>query len=106
MKSRLVLGLLACALAAYACRRGQSALYLRVPRLAEELAARFAAARQRGDTTHEKEESRFVLALQEAFDKRGAVIAFLLAMHQILDQFVTMQQLLHLGKSLLRVFRI
>jgi len=28
---------LACALAAYACRRGQSALYLRVPRLAEEL---------------------------------------------------------------------
>ena len=28
---------LACALAAYACRRGQSALYLRTPRLAEEL---------------------------------------------------------------------
>ncbi len=28
---------LSCALAAYACRRGQSALYLRVPRLAEEL---------------------------------------------------------------------
>jgi DNA replication protein DnaC len=28
---------LACALAAYACRRGHSALYLRVPRLAEEL---------------------------------------------------------------------
>lgn len=28
---------LACALAAYACRRGQSALYLRVPRLGEEL---------------------------------------------------------------------
>jgi DNA replication protein DnaC len=28
---------LACALAQYACRRGQSALYLRVPRLAEEL---------------------------------------------------------------------
>ncbi len=32
--------------------------------LAQELAARFAAARQRGDTTHQKEESRFVLALQ------------------------------------------
>ncbi len=32
--------------------------------LAQELAARFAAARQRGDTSHEKEESRFVLALQ------------------------------------------
>jgi predicted Zn-dependent protease len=29
-----------------------------------ELAARFAAARARGDSTHEKEESRFVLALQ------------------------------------------
>ena len=28
---------LACALAQYACRRGHSALYLRVPRLAEEL---------------------------------------------------------------------
>ena len=28
---------LACALAQHACRRGQSALYLRVPRLAEEL---------------------------------------------------------------------
>jgi DNA replication protein DnaC len=28
---------LACALAQYACRRGQSALYLRMPRLAEEL---------------------------------------------------------------------
>ena len=27
----------ACALAQYACRRGQSALYLRAPRLAEEL---------------------------------------------------------------------
>ncbi len=32
--------------------------------LAQELAARFAAARQRGDTSHQKEESRFVLALQ------------------------------------------
>jgi len=28
---------MACALAAYACRRGHSALYLRVPRLAEDL---------------------------------------------------------------------
>lgn len=28
---------LACALAQYACRRGHSALYLRVPRLAEDL---------------------------------------------------------------------
>ena len=34
------------------------------PALAQELAARFAAARQRGDTSHQKEESRFVLALQ------------------------------------------
>ena len=32
--------------------------------LAAELAARFDAARQRGDSTHRKEESRFVLALQ------------------------------------------
>jgi len=32
--------------------------------LARELAARFDAARARGDTTHRKEESRFVLALQ------------------------------------------
>ncbi|WP_455285889.1 IS21-like element helper ATPase IstB [Cupriavidus necator] len=31
---------LACALAQYACRRGHSALYLRVPRLAEELRVR------------------------------------------------------------------
>ena len=31
---------LACALAQYACRRGQSALYLRVPRLEEELRIR------------------------------------------------------------------
>lgn len=36
----------------------------RAPRLAEELAARFDAARRRGDSTHEKEESRFLLALQ------------------------------------------
>ena len=34
------------------------------PALAAELAARFDAARQRGDTSHRKEESRFVLALQ------------------------------------------
>ncbi|MBA4176989.1 MAG: hypothetical protein C0505_10590 [Leptothrix sp. (in: Bacteria)] len=36
----------------------------RAPRLAEELAARFEAARLRGDTSHEKEESRFLLALR------------------------------------------
>ncbi len=36
----------------------------RAPRLAEELAARFEAARRRGDGTHEKEESRFLLALR------------------------------------------
>ncbi|MDO9072176.1 MAG: hypothetical protein Q7U73_02835 [Rubrivivax sp.] len=36
----------------------------RAPRLAEELAARFEAARRRGDSTHEKEESRFLLSLQ------------------------------------------
>ena len=35
----------------------------RAPRLAEELGARFAAARLRGDTTHRKEESRFVRVL-------------------------------------------
>lgn len=34
------------------------------PALARELAARFAAARQRGDTSHQKEESRFERALQ------------------------------------------
>jgi hypothetical protein len=33
-------------------------------RLEAEMAARFDAARRRGDTTHRKEESRFVLALQ------------------------------------------
>jgi DNA replication protein DnaC len=33
---------LACALAQYACRRGHSALYLRVPRLGEELRIRHA----------------------------------------------------------------
>ncbi len=32
--------------------------------LADEMAARFEAARQHGDTTHRKEESRFVLALR------------------------------------------
>lgn len=36
----------------------------RAPALAQELAARFEAARLRGDTTHRKEESRAVLALQ------------------------------------------
>ena len=36
----------------------------RAAALANELAARFAAARLRGDTTHRKEESRFVLAVQ------------------------------------------
>jgi tetratricopeptide (TPR) repeat protein len=34
------------------------------PALASEMAARFDAARRRGDTTHLKEESRFVLAVQ------------------------------------------
>jgi hypothetical protein len=34
------------------------------PALAAELAARFDAARRRGDTTHRKEESRFTLAVQ------------------------------------------
>ena len=33
---------LACALAQYACRQGHSALYLRIPRLAEELRIRHA----------------------------------------------------------------
>ncbi|MBI3347674.1 MAG: hypothetical protein HY020_10750 [Burkholderiales bacterium] len=50
--------LLRLALAAKAAREPQA------PVLAAELAARFDAARQRGDTTHRKEESRFVLALQ------------------------------------------
>lgn len=35
----------------------------KAPRLAEELGARFDAARLRGDTTHRKEESRYVRAL-------------------------------------------
>ncbi|UUX95743.1 hypothetical protein [Aquabacterium sp. J223] len=35
----------------------------RLPELRRELAARFDAARQRGDTTHEKEEARFALEL-------------------------------------------
>ena len=46
------------ALAAHAARTAEA------PALTAELAARFDAARQRGDTTHRKEESRFVLALQ------------------------------------------
>lgn len=50
--------LLRLALAAKAARSAQA------PALTAELAARFDAARQRGDTTHRKEESRFVLALQ------------------------------------------
>lgn len=50
--------LLRLALAAKAARDA------RAPRLAEELAARFEAARRRGDTSHRKEESRFVRALQ------------------------------------------
>jgi hypothetical protein len=36
----------------------------RAGRLAEEMAARFDAARRRGDTSHRKEESRFLLALR------------------------------------------
>jgi len=36
----------------------------RAPQLADELAARFDAARRRGDSSHEKEESRFLLALR------------------------------------------
>ncbi len=36
----------------------------RAARYASELAARFDAARRRGDSTHRKEESRFVLAIQ------------------------------------------
>lgn len=50
--------LLRLALAAKALNDARAAAWTR------ELAARFAAARARGDTTHEKEESRFVLALQ------------------------------------------
>ena len=50
--------LLRLALAAKTVKSPQS------PALAAELAARFDAARQRGDTSHRKEESRFVLALQ------------------------------------------
>jgi hypothetical protein len=50
--------LLRLALAAKAAQNPQA------PELAAELAARFDAARQRGDTTHRKEESRFVLSLQ------------------------------------------
>jgi hypothetical protein len=36
----------------------------RAAKWADELQARFSAARARGDRTHEKEESRFVLALR------------------------------------------
>jgi len=50
--------LLRLALAAKAANDPRGAAWTR------ELAARFAAARARGDTTHEKEESRFALALQ------------------------------------------
>lgn len=50
--------LLRLALAAKAVNDPRAAAWTR------ELAARFAAARARGDTTHEKEESRFALALQ------------------------------------------
>ena len=48
-------------------RLAQAAKVLRDPtaeRYAREMAARFDAARRRGDTTHRKEESRFVLAVQ------------------------------------------
>lgn len=48
----------------------------RAPRLADDLAARFEAARLRGDSTHEKEESRFVRAL-----KGDAARALTLAQH-------------------------
>ena len=44
--------------------------------LAQELAARFAAAQQRGDTSHQKEESRFALVLQG-----DAARALVLAQH-------------------------
>jgi tetratricopeptide (TPR) repeat protein len=50
--------LLRLALAAKAAGDGRAAAWTR------ELAARFDAARARGDTTHEKEESRFALVLQ------------------------------------------
>lgn len=50
--------LLRLAIAAKATRDPRAAAF------EQELAARFDAARQRGDTTHRKEESRFVLALQ------------------------------------------
>ncbi len=43
--------------------------------LATELAARFDAARQRGDTSHRKEESRFVLALQADVPRALALAA-------------------------------
>jgi Tfp pilus assembly protein PilF len=50
--------LLRLALAARAARHAEA------PRWADQLSARFAAARQRGDTSHRKEESRFVLAIK------------------------------------------
>ena len=50
--------LLRLALAAQATRQADA------PRWAGELAARFEAARRRGDTSHRKEESRYVLALR------------------------------------------
>lgn len=56
--SRADVLLLRLALAAHAVRDAGAA------RWADQLAARFDAARQRGDTSHRKEESRFVLALR------------------------------------------
>jgi len=50
--------LLRLAMAAHAARDPRAAAWTR------ELAARFEAARARGDTTHEKEEARFALVLQ------------------------------------------
>jgi predicted Zn-dependent protease len=49
-------------------RLAQAGLATRDPRAArwsDELAARFAAARQRGDTTHRKEEARFLLSVRQ-----------------------------------------
>lgn len=57
-KERADVLLLRLALAAKATGDAQAALYT------SEMAARFDAARLRGNTTHRKEESRFVLALQ------------------------------------------
>ena len=54
--------------------------------LSRELGARFDAARLRGDTTHLKEESRYVRALKGASDPASAATALKLAVENFAEQ--------------------